>query len=174
MLVDFDISKTSWIKLRYMLNKPFWHISDFVLASYTFGLWKCLNLWQIVVICGKCWFSSFIQRKRRLNCIESSKKFTEMLLYKWKNVPWLVPSLQISWFRRWRPSAWRKPKNLRKRWCYLLWAVETERNHYWGTVLNSVDAIEPSTAWKTAAIRAEAQKSDSTAWQCSASRCQTR
>ena len=57
------ISKTSRIMLRYVLNKPFWHISDFVLASYTFGVWKCLDLWQIVVICGKCWFSFFIRRK---------------------------------------------------------------------------------------------------------------
>ena len=28
---------TSWSKLRRMVNKPFWHISDFVLASDTFG-----------------------------------------------------------------------------------------------------------------------------------------
>ena len=36
LLVDFGISKTSWTKLRHMVNKPFWHISDFVLASYTY------------------------------------------------------------------------------------------------------------------------------------------
>ena len=31
-LVDFDISKTSWTKLRHLVNKPFWHISDLVLV----------------------------------------------------------------------------------------------------------------------------------------------
>ena len=41
-------------------------------------VWKCLILCQIIVIYGKCWFSSFIQRKRRLKSIESSKKLTEM------------------------------------------------------------------------------------------------
>ena len=40
---------------------------------------------------------------------------------------------------------------------------KTERNHHWGTVSNAIDAYEPSTARKTARIRAEAQKSDSTA-----------
>ena len=43
-------------------------------------VWKCLILCQIIVICTKCWFSSFIRIKRRLKRIESSKKFTEMLL----------------------------------------------------------------------------------------------
>ena len=42
---------------------------------------KCPILCQIIVICGKCWFSSSIRRKRRLKHIESSKKFTEMLLW---------------------------------------------------------------------------------------------
>ena len=69
-------------------------------------VWKCLILCQIIVICGKCWFSPFIRR-----C-----------------------------------------------WCYLLWAVETERNHHWGTVLNAINAFEPSIARKTATIRAGAQK----------------
>ena len=32
--------------------------------------------------------------------------------------------------------------------CYLLWAVETERNHHYGTVSNAIDAFEPSTAQK--------------------------
>ena len=43
MLVDFDLSKTSWTKFRHMVNKPFWHISDFVLASYTFCRVKMSN-----------------------------------------------------------------------------------------------------------------------------------
>ena len=40
VLVDFDIFKTSWTKLRHMVNQPFWHIRDFVLGSYTFGCVK--------------------------------------------------------------------------------------------------------------------------------------
>ena len=46
---------------------------------------------------------------------------------------------------------------------YLLGSVVTERNHQWGTVENAIDAFEPSTTHKTAAIRVEARKSDSTA-----------
>ena len=61
-------------------------------------------------------------------------------------MPWLVPSLQRRWFRCWRPSAWRKVKSLWRRWCYLLWAVETERNQHWRTVSNAIDAFESSTA----------------------------
>ena len=34
--------------------------------------------------------------------------------------------------------------------CYLLWAVETEQKHHWGTVSNTIDALKPSTARKTA------------------------
>ena len=33
---------------------------------------------------------------------------------------------------------------------YLLWAVETEWNHHWGTVSNAIDASEPSTVRKKA------------------------
>ena len=47
--------------------------------------------------------------------------------------------------------------------CYLLLAVEAERNHHWETVSYAIDAFEQSTALKTATIRAEARKSDSTA-----------
>ena len=35
-------------------------------------------------------------------------------------------------------------------------------DHHEGTVSNAIDAFEPSTARKTATIRAEARKSDST------------
>ena len=31
-------------------------------------------------------------------------------------MPWLVPLLRRRWFRCWRLSAWRKAKNLRRRW----------------------------------------------------------
>ena len=55
-----------------------------------------------------------------------------------------------------------------------LWAVETERDYQWGMVSNVIDAFEPSTARKTATIRVEKRKSDSTAWRRSAIRCQTR
>ena len=136
-------------------------------------VWKCLILCQIIIICGKCWFSSSIRRKWRPKSIKSSKNFSRCCS-KWNNVPWLVLSLQRRRFRCWRPSAWRKAKNLRRRWCYLLWADENERNHHWGTVSNAIDVFVPSTAWKTATIRAEARKSDTTAWQPSASLCQTR
>ena len=54
----------------------------------------------------------------------------------------LFPSLQRRWFRCWRPSAWRKAKNFRRRWFYLLWAVETERNYHWGKVSNAIDAFQ--------------------------------
>ena len=47
----------------------------------------------------------------------------------------------------------------------VLSAVETERNHHWGTVWNAINAFEPSTARKTDTIRAEARKSNSTARQ---------
>ena len=42
--------------------------------------------------------------------------------------------------------------------CYFLWAIETERNFYWGTVSNAIDAFEPSTARKTDIIWADARK----------------
>ena len=68
-------------------------------------------------------------------------------------MPWLVPSLQRRWFRSWRPSAWRKAINLRKRWCYLLCAVETERNYHWRTVSNAIGAFELSKERKTTTFR---------------------
>ena len=51
---------------------------------------------------------------------------------------------------------------------------ETVRNHHWGTVANAIDAFKPSTTRKTATIWSKGRKSDITAWQRSASRCQTR
>ena len=97
-----------------MVNKPFLHISDFVLASYV--VWKCLILCQIIVICGKCWFTSFIRRKRWLKSAPRAPKSLRRCCSKGNNVPWFVSSLQRRWFRCWRPSAWRKAKNLRRRW----------------------------------------------------------
>ena len=124
--------------------------------------WKCLILYQIIVICGCIDFFPLFEENGGWSGSRAPKSLRRCC-YKWNNVPWLVPSLQRRWFRCWRPSAWRKAKNLRRRWCYLLWAFETERNHRRGTVSNAIDAIEPSTARKTATIRAEAWKSDSTA-----------
>ena len=46
--------------------------------------------------------------------------------------------------------------------CYLLRAVETEQKKHWETVSNAIEAFKPSTARKTATIRAEVRKSDST------------
>jgi len=34
-------------------------------------------------------------------------------------------------------------------WCHVLWVNQTERNHYWGSVPNTIDEIEPSTQGKT-------------------------
>ena len=138
--------------------------SDFVLASYTFGC---------------CKMSDFVPNNRHLRVVlifffhskktaaEAHRELQKSLrrCCKWNNVLWLVPSLQRQWFRCWRPSPWRKANNLRRRWCYLLWAIETERNHHRGTVSNAIDAFEPRTARKTDTIRLEARKSDSTAWQ---------
>ena len=109
--------------------------------------WKCLILCQIIVICGKCWFSFFIRKSGDWSASRAPKSLPRCCS-KWNNVPWLVLSHQRRWFRCWRPSAWRKAKNLRRRWFYLLWGAETERNHYWGTILNALDAFEPSTARK--------------------------
>ena len=218
-------------------------------------MWKCLILFQIIVICGKCWFFLLFEENGGWSVLRAPKSFWRCRS-KWNNVPGLVPSLQRQWFRCWRPTAWRKAKNLRKPWiggivrwgsvpnarrayfsirsyppshfqaiacvrndsktrnlssswfeakekrkgffhrivtgsrcegyavylvvpagtdrCYILRAVETERTHHWWTVSNTIDAYEPSTSRKTAIIPAEAWKSDSTAWQRSASRCQTR
>ena len=80
----------------------------------------------------------------------SASRSLRRCFFKWNNVSWLIPSLQRRWFRCWRPSVWRKAKNLWRRWCYLLWAVETEWNHHWETVSNAIDAVEPSTARETA------------------------
>ena len=123
-------------------------------------MWKCLMLCQIIVICEKCWFSSFEENGGW--SASRAPKSLRRCCSKWNNVPWLVSSLQRRWFRCWRPSAWRKAKKLRRRWCYLLWAVENEPNHHWGTVSNAINALEPSTSRKTTTIRAEARKSDST------------
>lgn len=46
--------------------------------------------------------------------------------------------------------------------CYLLWAIESGRNHRWWMVSPSIDAIEPSTA---GTIHIEARKGDSIALQ---------
>ena len=48
-------------------------------------------------------------------------------------------------------------------WTRSVFFIITEQNYHWGTVSNAIDAFEPSTAQKTATIRAEARKSDSTA-----------
>ena len=176
--IDGFISKC-WSILTYpkfhelSLDEPFLHISDFVLASYTFG---CVEISDFVP--NNCHFqevSIFFSFEENGGWSASrAPKRLRRCCSKWKTVPWLLPSLQRQWFWCWRPSAWRKAKNLRRRWCYLLWAVETERNHHWETVSNAIDTFEPGTARKMATMRAEERKSDSTAWERSALRCQTR
>ena len=72
---------------------------------------------QIIVICGKCWFSSIIQRKQRLKRIESFEKFTEMLLWaKQRAVIGFVVLKMVIFILYWRPTAWRKPKNILRHW----------------------------------------------------------
>jgi len=34
-------------------------------------------------------------------------------------------------------------------WCRVLWVAQTERDHYWGSLPNTIDEIEPSTQGKT-------------------------
>ena len=34
-------------------------------------------------------------------------------------------------------------------WCRVLWFAQTERNHYWSSLPNTIDEIEPSTQGKT-------------------------
>ena len=36
-------------------------------------------------------------------------------------------------------------------WCRVLWVAQTERNHYWGSLPNTIDEIEPSTHKKKCA-----------------------
>ena len=107
MLVDFDISKTSWTKFSHIVNKPFSHISDFVLASYTFGYVKM----------SVCVPNNRYLREVLIFFFHSKKTVTEApkslrwCCSKWNNVPSLVPSLQRRWFRCWWPHAWRKAKD---------------------------------------------------------------
>ena len=63
-----------------MVNKPFLHINDSVLASYTFG---CVKIYDFVLYerhLREVLIFFFIRRKLWLKRIESSMKFTEMLL----------------------------------------------------------------------------------------------
>ena len=149
-----------------MVNKPFWHISDFFWRHILLVVWKCLILCQLIVICGKCWFSSFIQRKRRLKRIESSKKFTAMLL-EVKQCAVIGSVASKRWFRCWWLSVWRKAKTFGDADVIYYELLKPNETITGGTVSNAIDALEPSTARKTATIRAEARKSDFTAWQCS-------
>ena len=136
---------------------------------YESGIMKLTERWQKVIEQNDFVPNNFLLSFKENSGWSASRasKSLRRCCSTWNNVPWLVPSLQRRWFRCWRPSARRKAKNLRRRWCYLLWTVEAERNHHWGTVSNAIDLFEPSTARKTATIRAESRKSDSTAryWQ---------
>lgn len=110
LLVDCNISKTTWTNPRHMVDKLLWHISDFVFVSYTLVLQNFLILCQIFVICGKHGFSCFIRSKPRLKGIENSNTFVEMLfLVKQWAVMGSVASMTL-WC--WRPFTWRKAKNL--------------------------------------------------------------
>ena len=114
-------------------------------------VWKCLILCQTIVICRECWFSSFIRRKRRLKRIESSKKFTEMLLLvKQRAVIGSVASKTvISMLTTVRAKEGQKPSKTLMLFIMSCW------NRTKSPLGNGIE-------------------SDSTAWQRSASRCETR
>ena len=38
---------------------------------------------------------------------------------------------------------------VRSAWCRILWVAQTERDHYWGSLSNIIDEIEPSIQGKT-------------------------
>ena len=225
----------------HMVNKPFWHISDFVSASYTFGSMKMsdfvLNnrhMREVLIFffhskktaaeahrelqkfygdaaltktTCRSWFRRFkdgdfdvddLPREGRSKTFEDAE--LESLLDKdpCQTTEELASAIGVTRqaiFKRlhtsemikiqgiWDPYDL-KPRGFERRFfaCeQLLHRQKKEgflhhivkRNHYWGTVLNAIDAFKPSTARKTPTIRAEAQKSDSTAWQGLASRCQT-
>ena len=63
-----------------MVNKPFWHIGDFVLALYTFGYVKISDFVPNIRHLRKLMIFIFHSKKRRLKRIENSKKFTKILL----------------------------------------------------------------------------------------------
>ena len=113
-------------------------------------VWKCLILCKIIVICGKCWFSFSFKENGGWTASKAPKRLRRCCS-KWNNVPWLVPSLQRRWFRCWRPSTWRKTKNLRR-----CWNADIAKQF-------------PSNCmhcerFKNNTIRSEARKCDSTAW----------
>ena len=116
MLVDFDLSKTSWTMLRHMVNKPFWHISDLVLASYIFGCVKMSDFMpnnchlQEVLIFFFHSKKTAAEAHRKLQKVYGDAAISETTCLN------NVPTLQRRWFRCWWPSAWRKAKNLRRRW----------------------------------------------------------
>jgi len=54
----------------------------------------------------------------------------------------------------------------------VLWVAPTQRNHHWGTLPTTIDAIESSTEAKTARLREKTRQSDFPAWQRSAICCE--
>ena len=112
VLVDFEIYKTSWTKLRHVVNKPFWHISNFDLAL-------CENVWfnaKESSFAGSVnfllsfqengsWYASRAPKSLRRCCSNLSERTSRDWFRRFKR----------RWFRCWRPSAWRQAKNLRRR-----------------------------------------------------------
>ena len=148
-----------------MVNKPFWHISNFVLASYTFG---CVKM------------SNFVPNNRHLQEVLilffHSKKTAAEAHRELQKVYWdaaLSETTFRDWFRRFKNGDFYVDDRLREGRPKTFEDVDLIYYH-WGTISNAIDAFEPSTVRKTATKRGEARKSDSTAWQRSASRCQTR
>ena len=71
---------------------------------------RCQFSSQILVICGKFWFSAFISRHPQLRLIECSQVFTVRLFLVKKNVSWVISTLQERWF--W--SIRRSPQKMRR------------------------------------------------------------
>jgi len=56
-------------------------------------------------------------------------------------------------------------------WCRVLWVAQTERDHYWGSLPNTIDEIESSTQGKTRPLLLQAWQNYSPVWQCSTTCC---
>ena len=63
-----------------MVNKPFWHISDFVLASYTFGCVKMSDFVPDNPHLREVLIFFFHSKKTVAEAHRELQKFTEMLL----------------------------------------------------------------------------------------------
>ena len=94
-----------------MVNKPSWHISDFVLASYNFG---CVEMSDSVPNNRSVDFLLSFEENGSWSASRAPKSLRSCNC-EWNNVPRLVSALQRRSFRCWRPSAWRSAISHRRR-----------------------------------------------------------